>query len=87
MRRLASSILAVFALASTSSALAADPTQRGPVRSQFYIFDTQTFEAGARGPSFELVRGHGEARFARMLSLKKDLLPGIAHARKDPVFK
>lgn len=87
MRRLASSFVAVLALASSSSALAADPTERGPVRSQFYIFDTQVFEAGPRGPGFEVMRPHVEARFARMLSLKKDLIPGIVHARKDPVFK
>ncbi|MCC6624258.1 MAG: hypothetical protein IT385_23605 [Deltaproteobacteria bacterium] len=87
MRRLAFPLIALVALASSSPALAADPTQRGPVRSQFYIFDTQTFEAGPRGPGFELMRPHVEARFARMLSLKKDLLPGIGHARKDPVFK
>lgn len=86
MRRLASSFLAVFAIASVSPALAAEPTDKG-VRSQFYIFDAQSFEAGARGPSLELMRPHVGARFARMLELKKDLMPGIGQARKDPIFK
>ena len=88
MRRLVSLSLAIFtSLMAVTSASAADPTVKGPVRIQFWTFDPQTFEAGARGPSFELLRGHESARFARMLELKKDLMPGIGAARKDPVFK
>lgn len=85
MRRLASLCLVVLALGSSTSALAAEP--RDGVRSQFYIFDPQMFESGAKRPSLEVMRPHVEARFARMLELKKDLLPGIGQMRKDLVFK
>jgi len=86
MRRLACIALALAALSPTVAS-AADPTQPPGVRSQFVIFDGQSFVVGPRGPEFELARAREDARFARMLQLKKELLPGIAHSRKDPVFK
>lgn len=74
MRRL---VLAFVLVSSTvSSAMAASPDDK-PVRSQFYIFDGSSFEAGARGPAVALTNPRKAARFERLVSLKKDLLSGM----------
>ena len=80
-------IAVAIALLTTSSALAASPDPAAKLRSQFYIFDGSSFEAGARGPSLELLNPRQAARFSRLMSLKKDLLQGMSETLKDRSLK
>ncbi len=89
MRRL---VLALFVSASsvaTVPALAAspDPAPGNGVRSQFYIFDGSSFEAGAKVPGVALMNPRSAARFGRLMSLKKDLMVGIRSSLKDRSLK
>lgn len=86
MRRLA---LIVMCSVLTAPALAAspDPAPTGSVRSQFYIFEGSSFEAGAKGPSLDLVNPRQAARFGRLVSLKKDLLGGLGKTLKERALR
>lgn len=86
MRRFAiivvSSLLSAPALAASP-----DPGPAGSVRSQFYIFEGSSFEAGERGPSLDLVNPRQAARFGRLVSLKKDLLGGLGKTLKERTLR
>jgi|GEM_PF-2529370 len=92
MRRLTLVLfLSVTSIATPALAASPDPVA-GPaptsgVRSQFYIFDGSSFEAGAKVPGMELMNPRSAARFGRLVSLKKDLLAGISHSRRDRSLK
>lgn len=92
MRRLALVLFVSVSSAAVTPALAASPDPvgappAGGVRSQFYIFDGSSFEAGAKVPGMELMNPRSAARFGRLMSLKKDLLAGIGNTRKDRSLK
>lgn len=83
MRRVASFVLLTLSLMTLGSAAsAAEPT-----KSKFYDFGVQVVNGTAPKPSIENLRGREQAVFARMMSLRKDMTPGIFKATKDPVFK
>lgn len=75
---------ALFAALAPAAASAATPPAG---RSQFYEFDPQAFEGARRGAGLELLRPHQRVVFARMLELKKDLVPAIYSSRRDPALK
>lgn len=88
MRHLA--FVSLITVASSSApALAASPEPQpsSPLRSQFYIFDGSSFEAGPRAPSLALMNPRAAARFDRLLSLKKDLLVGLGPSLKERALK
>lgn len=89
MRRLALVLLVCASSVAPLPALAAspDPAPTRGVRSQFYIFDGSSFEAGAKAPGMALMNPRAAARFGRLMSLKKDLLGGIAGSLKDRSLK
>jgi len=62
-------------------ALAAEP------KSKFYDFSDQLIDGEIRKPTTLYSNVRQEAKFSRMLSLKKELLPLIFQARKERVFK
>ena len=70
-------VLGAFA----TSAIAADP------KSKFYDFSDQLIDGELRKPTTLYSNVRQKARFDRMLSLKKELLPLIFQARKERVFK
>jgi len=63
------------------AALAAEP------KSKFYDFSDQLIDGEIRKPTTLYSNVRQEAKFSRMLSLKKELLPFIFQARKERVFK
>lgn len=65
----------------STSAFAAEP------ESKFYDFSDQLIDGEIRKPTTLYSNVRQEARFSRMLSLKKELLPLIFKARKERVFK
>lgn len=85
MRRLAL-VLTVSSLTATT-AFAADPADKPGVRSQFYIFEGSSFEAGAKTPSIDLMNPRKAARFGRLMSLKKDLMRGMASTSRERVLR
>lgn len=86
MRRLAV-IVTVSLLPMPALAASPDPAPAGSVRSQFYIFEGSSFEAGANGPSLDLVNPRQAARFGRLASLKKDLLGGLGKTLKERALR
>ena len=90
MNRLARPLAALSllaALAAPAAASAATPPESGGTKSQFVIFGEQYFEANHAGPTMSRMTGRQAARFERMMSLKKELVPGILSARKSLSFK
>jgi len=85
--KLARTVLALvtLSLAAPSVASAAAPDKEPS--SQFYVFDSLRFDGTVRGPGMGVMQGHRRVEFARLLSLKKDLVPGIFESRRDAVFK
>jgi hypothetical protein len=76
-------ITASFAIGSLglSTASAAQP------KSKFYDFSDQLIDGEIRKPTTLYSNVRQQAKFSRMLRLKKELLPLIFQARKERVFK
>lgn len=74
-------LLAASLGGATGGALAAEP------KSKFYDFSDQLIDGEIRKPTTLYSNVRQEAKFSRMLSLKKELLPFIFQARKERVFK
>jgi len=70
-----------FGGAAVPAAMAAEP------KSKFYDFSDQLIDGEIRKPTTLYSNVRQEAKFSRMLSLKKELLPLIFQARKERVFK
>lgn len=76
------SLTLVFTLAfGATTAFSAEP------KSKFYDFSDQLIDGEIRKPTTLYSNVRQEAKFSRMLSLKKELLPFIFQARKERVFK
>lgn len=56
-------------------------------KSKFYDFSDQLIDGEIRRPTTLYTNERQQAKFDRMLSLKKELLPLIFEARKERVFK
>lgn len=80
-----SALLALAATDTTATATAAQP--RTPIREQFVDMGEFVVNGGITGPRVDLTHGRKAAQFGRLMSLKKDLVPGIFAARQDPAFK
>ncbi len=65
----------------STAAMSAEP------KSKFYDFSDQLIDGEIRKPTTLYSNVRQAARFTRMLSLKKELLPLIFQARKERVFK
>jgi len=88
MRRLVLAL--VLTTSSATAAFAVEPPDaagKPGVRSQFYIFDGSSFEVGARTPGIDLMNPRQAARFGRLMSLKKDLLRGLASTSRERVLR
>lgn len=77
----------VLTASSATTASAAEPGDKPGVRSQFYIFEGSSFEAGAKTPSIDLMNPRKAARFGRLMSLKKDLMRGMASTSRERVLR
>jgi hypothetical protein len=84
-RLLFAAVAAVLSLATSASSLAAQPRQ--PIREQFVDMGEYVVNGAVTNPRINLTNGRKAAQFGRLMSLKKDLVPGIFAARQDPAFK
>jgi hypothetical protein len=87
MRRVVPICLAFLFTTGPALAASPEPHEGKSAPSRFYIFDGSSFEGSTRGPSMELMNPRRDARFARLLSLKKDLLGNIGATLKDRALK
>ena len=78
-------LAALLSLATTATSIAAQP--RKPVREQFVDMGEYVVNGTVAIPRANLTHGRKAAEFGRLMSLKKDLVPGILRARHDPIFK
>ena len=81
MNKLVTMVLLTVSLGGSTAAFAAEP------KSKFYDFSDQLIDGEIRKPTTLYSNVRQEAKFSRMLSLKKELLPLIFQARKERVFK
>jgi len=81
MRKLMFLAVTAMSLGTALPALSAEP------KSKFYDFSDQLIDGEIRKPTTLYSNVRQEAKFSRMLSLKKELLPLIFQARKERVFK
>ena len=63
------------------------PVRAAEPKSKFYDFSDQLIDGEIRKPTTLYSNVRQAAKFTRMLSLKKELLPLIFQARKERVFK
>lgn len=56
-------------------------------KSKFYDFSDQLIDGEVRKPSSLYTNTRQEAKFSRMLELKKELLPNVQASRRQRVFK
>lgn len=81
MKKLVTTLILAASIAGPTAAIAAEP------KSKFYDFSDQLIDGEIRKPTTLYSNVRQEAKFSRMLSLKKELLPFIFQARKERVFK
>jgi hypothetical protein len=73
--------VALAMAASSGAAVAADS------KSKFYDFSDQLIDGEIKKPTTLYSNVRGEAKFSRMLELKKELLPNVQTSRRERVFK
>lgn len=56
-------------------------------KSKFYDFSDQLIDGEVRKPTSLYTNTRQEAKFSRMLELKKELLPNVQASRRQRVFK
>jgi hypothetical protein len=56
-------------------------------KSKFYDFGDQLIDGEVRKPTSLYTNTRQEAKFSRMLELKKELLPNVQASRRERVFK
>jgi len=56
-------------------------------KSKFYDFEEQLIDGEIRTPTFLYTNARQQARFDRLLSLKKSFLPRLFSTAKERVFK
>jgi hypothetical protein len=81
MKKMLTVCIVAMSLVGTTVSFAAEP------KSKFYDFSDQLIDGEIRKPTTLYSNVRQEAKFSRMLSLKKELLPLIFKARKERVFK
>lgn len=79
--------LMAIAMLTVSLGSAAGVATAAEPKSKFYDFSDQLIDGEIRKPTTLYSNVRQEAKFSRMLSLKKELLPFIFQARKERVFK
>ena len=78
-------ILLALATLTGTPALAASPP--AGAKTQFIEFDPHLLEGTVRGPVDMVIDVVARPRFARLLALKKDLLPHLSPDRASAVLK
>lgn len=79
MLSLCVTVMGIGSFASVASA--AEP------KSKFYDFSDQLIDGEVRKPTSLYTNTRQEAKFSRMLELKKELLPNVQASRRQRVFK
>jgi hypothetical protein len=79
------SILIIIALTFSLSAFAAPPKKNA--KSKFYDFGEQLIDGHISKPTGTYIDKREQARFDRLLDLKKTLLPALYKTSTEKVFK
>ena len=75
------SVLAVFLLGST------EVSSKTPLKSKFYDFNDQIIDGEVKKPTTLYTDAREQAKFDRLLRLKKSFLPRLFQTAKEKVFK
>ena len=88
MRKYAIIVVAIIVvlLLSLTVALASPPKQQ-TVKAKFYDFSEQLIDGQVRRPTALYTDARQEAKFKRLLKLKKSFMKELFKTSRDPVFK
>jgi hypothetical protein len=90
MKRLVSWLALAVALAAAAPALAKPPKAappRGEPKTKFYNFDDMVVDGEFRRPSVLLTTAREQARFDRLLRLRKSFLPQMLQTARFPELR
>jgi|TARA_R110000824_G_scaffold18025_3_gene72101 hypothetical protein len=79
-------LVTIFTSVAFSASAAGPPTSNNE-KSRFYDFQEQLIDGEIRRPTFLYTDAHQQARFERLLNLKKSFLPRLFSTSKERVFK
>jgi len=79
-------IFLVTIFTSVALSISAAPPKNNE-KSRFYDFEEQLIDGEIRTPTFLYTSARQQARFDRLLSLKKSFLPRLFSTSKERVFK
>ena len=82
MKKIASMMMTVFLMISTSIAYA-----KKPPKSKFYDFSEQLIDGERKKPTTLYVDSRQKVKFDRLLRLKKSFTPRLLKTAKEKVFK
>ncbi len=86
MRRF-SAILCALAIAMMSASAFAQDDGGGDQKSKFYDFDDMMVDGELKTPDVHRTKARGEAKFQRLLDLKKSFLPKVQQSTEEDALK
>lgn len=89
MRKIAAAMVAIAMVFASAGALAQDDEggDGGGQKSKFYDFDDMMVDGELKTPDVERMEARGEAKFKRLLELKKSFLPKVQDSTEEDALK
>lgn len=87
MRKLAAAMFALAVVFASGGAFAQDDGGGGGEKSKFYDFDDMMVDGELKTPDVERMEARGEAKFKRLLDLKKSFLPKVQDSTEEDALK
>lgn len=86
MRKIAAMMVGLAVALASASAVAQDDDGGGE-KSKFYDFDDMMVDGELKTPDVERMEARGEAKFKRLLDLKKSFLPKVQDSTEEDALK
>jgi hypothetical protein len=87
MRRFSAIVVAVLIALTSANAFAQDGGGDGGQKSKFYDFDDMTVDGELKTPDVHRTEARGQAKFQRLLDLKKSFLPKVQQSTEEEALK
>jgi hypothetical protein len=86
MRKITAMMIGLAVALASASAFAQDDGD-GEQKSKFYDFDDMMVDGELKTPDVERMEARGEAKFKRLLELKKSFLPKVQDSTEEDALK
>ena len=87
MRRISAIMIGVSIALFSFSAFAQDGGDDGGEKSKFYDFDDMLVDGELKTPDIHRSEARGQAKFERLLELKKSFLPKVQQSTEEDALK